>query len=373
MLQGSAVRLHVGTVCYLIPDSEPGIGKDSSRSSAHVDERCTIISFDDEATMWRVRLEEAEDEILASEAALRIIYCLLPSALNENEIYCMLSFEHAQGDCGRGLVITQAIRKGAPIFQEPPFIVVSSSGDRSHAGTSKERHAERWHALRELEEKARRERECGSGEEQWTTALEAFEELGFAKDVPSHVRDGADHICSTHALAAGHPPHQRVVEVLMRFNCNQFGLSNGAHRPSGEGSGGPFCASALYAFMSRVNHSCNPSLAMASKEAHSKAHGWPFDAAKEAGVIVAYAVRDLAKGERLTFNYAQSSMPAAGDEQWGVQRRRTFLMETLGFLCGCELCVREAAAEEAGRGEARRHRQRSIDASMDDMPMRLQP
>lgn len=367
MLQGVIARLHEGTICHI-----SGEALDDEESGKSLDGvRCSIQSFDPAASKWRVRLEgrawNGRELLDVDEGSLRIGHCLLPSALDEEalEIYCTLSFEDAQGDCGRGLVVTQPVKAGQPIFEEAPFIVCSSWGDRRHGATSNEHHAERWLAYCALEAHARREREDSGDEDRWATALSAFHDLGYATDVPSHVRAGADHICARHArtvfgrqgresssgndvgssggssnrssccdvpespnenriaaeTAAAHPatspsptlqrlqrdtspspsspsPLQRVIQVLMRFNCNQFGLSNSANGASSAssgapGSGGPFCASALYAFTSRVNHSCDPSLAMASKEAHLMAYGRPFDVSKDGGKIVAYATRDV--------------------------------------------------------------------------------
>ena len=370
MLQGRGLRLHKGTVCY-ITSAECGTNK------VLEGEQCTVLSFDAAESRWRVQMEGGK-EIAVSHSSLRLGYCHIPSALDENEIYCQLAFEAAQGECGRGLVIKQALSRGQLVFQEPPFMVASSWGDLSHGATSREHHAERWLAYCALERRARQEEEAGGGDELWSTALSAFHELGFATAVPSHVKAGADFVCEKHArtvLAGGtrapasasssssssdpevkahgpdtvasqpSPRTRRVTETLMRFNCNQFGLSNGGT------SGSRFCASALYAFTSRVNHSCDPTISIASKEAHLKAHGMPFDVEKDGGVIVAYALRDLAPGDRLTFNYASTSMSTAGEE-WPVNRRRQFLLEKMGFVCGCQRCEQEAANEDNDASKA---------------------
>ena len=85
----------------------------------------------------------------------------------------------------------------------------------------------------------------------------------------------------------------------MRFQSNQFTFSNGA--AAGDAS---FSASAVYAFTSRVNHCCMPSMGMVSKEAYCQEHRIATTVEEAGGVMLAYAKRDLEAGERLTFNCA---------------------------------------------------------------------
>ena len=56
-------------------------------------------------------------------------------------------------------------------------------------------------------------------------------------------------------------------------------------------------------------------------------------------MLVAYARRDIHPGERLSFCYGDAELMT-----WEVARRRAHLLEKYGFTCGCERCVREAAA-----------------------------
>ena len=115
MLQGSRVRLHVGTVCRVQRADDEAI--DGTL--------CTIETFDSITCRWRVRLEGKE--LMLAEDQLELVYSLLPASLDQNEIYHELAFEDAQGSCGRGLIIKQHVRAGSLLFQEPPFVVVKSS------------------------------------------------------------------------------------------------------------------------------------------------------------------------------------------------------------------------------------------------------
>jgi len=203
--------------------------------------------------------------------------------------------------------------------------------------------AERWAAYEELAAKASRERQSQSGADDWQTALGVFENLGFAAHVPAHVKEGATAIVDHGKCAAD---VQHVTDVLMRFHCNQFGFRNGvpADQPA-------FCASAVYGFISRVNHSCAPTMWMASKERHCEVHKRRFDPAADGGVLVACATRDLMPGEPLTFSYLGQSM----GEDWPVAKRRAALLAGMGFVCACERCVAEerCAAEEREQQAAR--------------------
>ena len=124
----------------------------------------------------------------------------------------------------------------------------------------------------------------------------------------------------------------------MRFKCNQFGFQ--------EDGSAAFAGAALYASISRMNHSCRPSAVMAYKESVCKVNQMPFNVATDGGVRVAISARDLQPGERLTFSYyAPCSDPAMA-----VEERRAVLMHRYGFRCGCERCDAEGGAVVAAAG-----------------------
>ena len=360
MHEGVHIRLYEGTI---VTCQRRGYARDV---------RGSIIDFDRESNQWRVRLADNND-VLVPESALTFCHCLLPASLDLNEIYVPLEFANSQGTCGRGLIVSQAVKAGAPILQEAPFILGPSTNGDTSTREIKELHAERWLAIATLAEHAKCERTSGCSDA-WQTMLSAFEELTNAAQVSSHVRAGASYTCSRHARrvfaqratnvaagsassTAGGPlaptPAQMVTDVLMRFSCNQFRISLSAQHPELSAASEPdhpgLVASALYAFISRVNHSCDPTMAMTSKELFCAARGMPFDIATDGGVAIAYAKRDLQPGEALTFNYCGASM--ATDEWSDVVKRRAFLWEKMGFVCGCERCVSESARTTIGRQE----------------------
>ena len=125
LLQGESVQLHKGAVCFL-QDEE-----DSTR--------CVVEAY--EHGSWRVRLLGAAEERRVPESALRFSYSLLPAALDLNECYVQLAIEDAQGNCGRGLKVCEAIPMGTQLFAEPPFIVTYKT-NRAFV----DHHAQRWTA-----------------------------------------------------------------------------------------------------------------------------------------------------------------------------------------------------------------------------------
>ena len=56
--------------------------------------------------------------------------------------------------------------------------------------------------------------------------------------------------------------------------------------------------------------------------------------------MMVYARRDLAAGERVTFNYGPDELV----HSWRLPQRRAYLLEKLGFVCQCARCVAEEAA-----------------------------
>ena len=333
ILIGRSVRLHRGTVCRL-DDEAHGF-----RAML-----CTITAFDAETGKWVVRLQgKGSDDgelVYASEKALRLVYCLLPTSLSRAKVHCHLAFEDLQGMCGRGLITKQFIKAGSILWEDRPIIVVY------HGDTSRHEHSHaQWLAHVELTARAEQEQELHGHAGEWAAALAAFEDLAFYETATGSVRNGATSTCARYARSvfgmkrnSQKSPQQYVADVLMRFRCNAIGgFCNGAT------SGEPlFGASAVYAFTSRINHSCAPSVTVIAKE---KLLGGT-DVTADGDVIVACARRDLNPGERLTFCYA-----AEMSLDWDVQQRQAFLRTNMGFTCGCERCVAEETLEtetEAG-------------------------
>ena len=270
------------------------------------------------------------------------VYCLLPSAPSRLRSYFDIQCEGMQGSCGRGLVSRVAVPAGEAIFDEPPLVVAYKS-----TKSPQEHHSERWVAYATLLSNANANAKNSAA---LKVALAAFDDLCSGEHVPEHVRLGAAYITAKQLEDAGRssgessiPPEQlaafaqQCTGVLMRFQSNQFTFQNNA--PAGDPS---FFASAVYAFTSRVNHSCAPSMGMVSKELYCKQHRITFTVEEAGGVLLAYSKRDLKAGERLTFNYGPDELVG-----WGLNERRAFLWERLNFVCGCERCEAEAAAVES--------------------------
>lgn len=324
MLQGARAALHKGTVVYV------------SELTTHP-VRATIQSHDATSGKWQVRLHGSQfqgRELLVPEEALRVSFCLMPQSLSMLQTFVRLSEEMTQGSCGRGLVLQEHVRAGDPIFAEPPFIVIGALvlPHRTH-------HSERWLAYSALKNFVKEElQQAHAGRHttlEYTQALQAFNDLGMASHVPSHLRETAEHIASK---MFGDPSKAgEVTDVLMKFHSNQFRLDNGSEPMDKE-----FAASGVYKFISRVNHSCAPSMAIVPARVYAKQRGSGVGESVEesGGVLLAHAIRDLLPGERLTFCYG----PAELAQHWDLQKRREYLRAELGFTCNCERC----AAEEAG-------------------------
>lgn len=334
MIQGDHVRLHKGSYCTL---RVPGKSFDGGA--------CTIIAYDGEKLKWQVQLEQADKKrLLVPEAALRLGFSVLP--LSQAGCYRKISQAGSQGDCGRGLIAAERIPAGVPIFEEGPILV-------AHKNTTspQEHHTQRWRAYKALRASAKHKKGA------FAQSLAVFEDLGISDHVPDHLRAGAEKIADDEAAALSLSPAdaararekhlKHVIEVLMKFNCNQFGFENGVDPEADQ----TFWASAVYAFTSRANHSCAPSMAIVAKKLFCDSHpkSMKYDEGVDGGVQLAYSLREIAAGESLTFNYGTNDLRG-----WGVEQRREVLLERLSFWCGCERCVAEADAEacaEAGAEE----------------------
>ena len=151
--------------------------------------------------------------------------------------------------------------------------------------------------------------------------------------MPPHVREGAENIAAK-MFPGDATKLKEVMDVLLRFHANQFRLDNGADPKDKE-----FAASGVYKTLSRINHSCAPSLQVEPARLYAARHGTDASVEESGGVLLASAVYDLAPGERLTYNYGPPDLVTS----WDVARRRAFLKAELGFVCGCQRCVIEEA------------------------------
>ena len=230
---------------------------------------------------------------------------------------------------------------------------------------------QRWRAYTTMVENAERERVMRGGEAGlWGNALASFEDLCTAEHVPASVREIAASIAAEvaevaeatpgAAVPAGGtegskrvPDAQRVTDVLMRFASNQFTFQNGAPLNDAQ-----FFASAVFVYISRVNHSCNPSMGMVTKQDFCKAKRIGYRHNEDGGVLLAYAKRDLHEGDRLTFNYGPEELITLP-----VAERRQLLFDRLNFWCGCERCVAEAAADTANGADDGADDAASVDAA----------
>ena len=176
-----------------------------------------------------------DEQIVVAEESLRLCFSLIPSSCGEETIHRWIQHEDSQGLCGRGLLAAQDIKAGMPIFEEAPLILA-----RDYLWC--------WRAWGMLVGKSRKDQPNGP----WRRAFTAFQDLGMVEVPDTHVCEVAASIASKEA--GGEPSAeavQRVQDVLMRFTCNQFGLPEGIV--------------GLYAYTSRVNHSCAPSMGVALK------------------------------------------------------------------------------------------------------------
>ena len=326
----SPSRLPTGSVCY----TDDG-------------EACELLSF--EGSSWTVRLSSGREAPLP-EASLRFGHSLLIDSLDTLVKHVALRGQE-QGACGRGLISTEPVEKGTTLFEEAPlFVVATTAGEGGSVEEYRAHHTERWHAYTTL--LARRDAEAEPGGK-WHRAYASFDDLGVADEVPDHVKDAAGCIAASSG-AAPSTTEDQVVAVLMRFHCNQFGRLNPGAPSDDEArledatteetavAGAPPpapTATALFPFTSRINHSCDPTIGMALRKAYQRARGSAEYMLDDGDVHLAYALRHLLPFERLTFNYGPEELLG-----WNVTRRRAYLFERLGFVCGCERCVEEERA-----------------------------
>ena len=330
----SATRIHEGSVCRI-----------RAKGAKFDGALCVLRTFDPTTGLWRVDIGETaalrdfgETSELVHESALALEFVLLPRGLEGAVCHPAVTAEDAQGTCGRGLIVSDHVPRGCPLFEEPPFVVV-----RRDEQSVEQHHGTRWRAYEELSARALGDVANGP----WATALKQLNDLGIVSEEIGHVRDGAERIvggsnapfpaCLPFATAVARAARvEEVRAVLLRFHCNQFLFDNGAEKTS------PFHANALYAFAARANHACDPTIVFVSEAKILAKRGQ--DPSTGQGLVRAFAKRDLLPGEKLTHAYL--AMP----REWTYLQRRAALRENYGFVCGCDLCLREEAADMAVKG-----------------------
>jgi hypothetical protein len=355
MIQGDVVRLHKNT--FVRVEGHEGL--------------CIVTGYDSSAHKWRLFWPAQNKELRVASAKMQLSFCVLPASCSRLGCYHQFGYESAQGACGRGLIAATDIKRGQPIFEEPPLFVVRSCDGSSPL----EHHSERWAAYKFLATRAAKDSSDGP----WRKALRGFEEL-VASQPSNRAKDtarleAAQHIAAQEGSSApGKSVDKkflaRVLGVLDRFASNEYGLENGnPGDPSWEASG-------LHVFTSRVNHCCAPTTTVCTKEVFFKANNLPYDLERDGGVVVFVAVRDIKKGERLTASYSESifvqSMKAARPETFdgnehlnsqhadprllarlaSVRGRREHMLERFGFVCACERCIEEEG-EERNQGSGK--------------------
>ena len=337
MLSGRAVALHKGSFCYLSTDGE-----------TYEDALCVIRSYD---PVKQLLVQHAGEEVLVPETSLRFCFSLLPNALKKFETYHKLAYEDAQGACGRGLLAGQDIQKGMPIFEERPLLVAFKS-----AASPVEHHEQRWRAYEMLVARANQEATITT-DRTWANALAAFDDLGISDHLPPHLEGSVAQIASADFRKAPHQfasaeaqaAHTRLItDTLMRFHCNQFGISNGAAERDPA-----FAASAVYACTARINHSCSPNVSMVTKEAFCKQHRIACSVDRDGGVKMAVATRDIKQGERLTFSYQNE----VTSPSMGVRERRALLLERLSFCVDASAASLRRRRRQRPKRKSRRQRQ----------------
>ena len=318
MWHGAQVRLHEGTSCQL---EAPGRDFDGAQVK--------IAAFVADKNKWRVTLEARQwqgKELLVPESALSLSFCVMPGSVSRVKPSVKLCAEEAQGTCGRGLVVAQPVDAGEVLYEEPPLIVSPAGVPRMQS--------DRWRAYLMMSLQAQQRADMA-------TARDAFDALGISNLVDEKMDEHAHTIFASAVKSAGmdvatmdeavvREQVARVKAALSRFNSNQFKYDNGAPAKCPR-----FSASAVFAFTSRMNHSCEPAAFVETRKA---AHA-PGTLVTGDGVLVVRALRKIREGERLTINYGPADLVTA---DWTLARRREYLLSKCGFVCGCERCEREA-------------------------------
>ena len=325
MWHGQFVRLHPGTVCHL---SAPNREYDA--------EPIKITKFNGAKMKWQIELQSERfkgKELLVPESSLRLSFCVLPESMTQcNRVAKFV--DDMQGSCGRGLIAGETIMPGSTLFEEPPLVLTPVNVQRVHE--------DRWRAYVTMM----------YGQHQSpaiAAALQAFDDLGIADKVPTSLEVAAATILNQALKSAGQKAmdsedraqhEKKVVDSLMRFQSNQFKYDNAFSKAEGfkDDVAVKYSAAAVFRFTSRLNHSCSPSAFVETKKsAHT-----PGKLVAGDGVLVCKALTSMSKGDRITLNYGPQDLPG-----WDLKKRRAYLSDKCGFVCGCEKCVQDETASSA--------------------------
>lgn len=233
-------------------------------------------------------------------------------------------------DSGRGVETLQSVPRGGVLFDESPYLITPTG--------SPDMYAQRWRAYLTMKFAASR------GSASMAAALASFDQLAIAMRATASVEAAAARLYDEAVGPDGGGPERegevrRVLDALMRFQSNQFkfGRDDGSGRAPGEADA--FSASAVYAFVSFINHSCDPNAYLDLRWSDLR----PGSYAATDGRVSVLALRDLAPGELVHICYG----PKALVQEWPLQRRREYILERHGFVCRCPRCEEEERQQRA--------------------------
>eukprot|EP00931_Biecheleriopsis_adriatica_P043113 TRINITY_DN24647_c0_g1_i1.p1 TRINITY_DN24647_c0_g1~~TRINITY_DN24647_c0_g1_i1.p1 ORF type:complete len:387 (-),score=79.45 TRINITY_DN24647_c0_g1_i1:245-1405(-) len=320
MWHGTRLRLHEGGCAFLV-----GLTTDLEG------EECEVVRFCGKAKKWAVRLADpalAGKEVLVKEKHVSFTYAVLPTFVDKarDAHFCVKT-----GLCGRHLVATASFSKGQCIFSECPFLVSAAytSSCKSRLAGSPQAWAgrARWEAFLHMQRGARSEADMRQAL-QWFQGLSSSNRQGNQScNKAKEVRKEAEEIFN---LMDDPPPDRHmwlhaISDVLFVWWTNQIEFPNGSEQG----------ASALFRWVSLMNHSCCPSVHISCSAVDQD----PGNKVAADGRILANAVCDISVGSELGFNYGPEELL-----QWSLEKRRKHLLENYGFLCCCQRC----SAEERG-------------------------
>ena len=248
-ITGVHVRMHKGTVCRL--------GR--SDWCCFNAPRCMVLAFDHKERKWQVQLEPGGMKILVPEHALRLGYCLLPSSLNGHTAHVEWklkenAFLHRPQMQQLGLAVQQHTKRDALLFEDKASVVIPSPA----AGL--DRWYESWlayNAMRAIVE---------------DELLIAFSAMEYRSAHNTHLRHGVKYTFSKIGGTALEHVWKQMEGALGRFQANAFSFPNNLMDSDKEAQAA-MCASAIYAFASHINHSCDANCALVSKEQYCTEKG----------------------------------------------------------------------------------------------------
>lgn len=312
---GLFARFHVGSVAYIVGLGE-GVDLDG--------EPCIMERFDVERQKWLARLLHPRfrgQGAWIPEEHVSFAYSIQPSFIPQSGSLAVT--EKDQGPCGAGLTVLQNGEAGEVLFSERPFLLAADdTNEMCRAHFMLRRRAQE-------DEAAQR-------------ALAVFESLSFS-GLPEAACLRAEQAAASAVGAAGGPADKAAARaevealsrVLLRWEINRFRVRGSSPDPAAQLlEDGWMGAYALYPTISRINHSCEPSVETVCGFKPLE----PGSVHLDDGVGVVKALRPLKAGEFVCQNYGPADLLT-----WPVERRREQLLKQCGFLCRCSRCEREAA------------------------------